>query len=481
MSIPNETFIDQLHEHQIELLEAFDSGKYNRYATEWARRHRKTTLWLNILIREACRYPSTSYGQMFPYQKEARETVWDSPDMLKRYLPAEREMGRTLSEQKMLIKFANGSILQIGGADNPDSWRGPEWTAVVFDEAKHIKQEMWTAIIRPVMAGPLLPEKIKMGVKRWVAFAYTPEGDNWATQLFDKACMLSEGGSLPVCGRAEKMLPGWYVSRLDAELANIIPKSALADAKNEMPLAVYEQEMKCARVTEEEMTLITSKMIQRLNDINWESTRIALGERKKIVSIDPAFGGDVCKLKGFENSRVVSDKSIVNKRNATEIAMAAKLMAQEIGTKNIVVDSIGNNVGDILAADEAGYNVQLFNSSERPRLERKNIKFLNQRAAAYFYLYERMNKLQVEAIDNDELRRQLPFASRYRVRGGKIKIEDKSKIKEALGCSPDEADCYVMGNWGLQFVESEEENNRGSGAREFTALGVPSHIRRWAG
>lgn len=467
-----------MHAWQIDLLRAFDSGAYNRYMTEWARRHRKTTVWLNILIREACRYPYCSYGQMFPYQKEARETVWDSPDMLKQYLPDKREMGWTLYEQKMLVKFANHSIMQIGGADNPDAWRGTEWIGMVFDEAKFIKEEMYTAVVRPVMAGPLSPDKIKQGIKRWVAFAYTPEGDTWVTRMFDRACRVNEGGELPVCGTATKLRDNWFASRLDAELAGIMTKESLKEAAEEMPPALYAQEMKCARVTEEEMTLITSAMLYKLNEIDWEKTRVSLGMLRKIVSVDPAFGGDVCKLKGFENTRVVADKSIVNKRNAPEIAFEAKLMAQDIGTKNFIIDTIGNNVADILSTDEANYNVIHFNSSNRPERELPNIKFLNRRAEAYYYVAEEIKKMRTEAITNTELLRQLPAASKYTVRGGKLKIEDKqSKIRELLGCSPDEADAYVMGIWGLQHVEPEEDEVEST---DLTAVGIPSHIRTWS-
>jgi len=127
MTIPNKNFLSGIHPFQLETLEAFDSGDYDFYFTEWGRRHRKTTLWLNILIREACEHPNCAYGLILPLQVEARNVVWDSPDMLTKYLPDKAEMDWTLNEQKMLIKFANGSILKIGGSDDPDSYRGIEF------------------------------------------------------------------------------------------------------------------------------------------------------------------------------------------------------------------------------------------------------------------------------------------------------------------------------------------------------------------
>jgi len=452
--IPNSNFLDGLHIHQKEALYAFDSGLYNRFLTEWARRHRKTTLWLNISIREACRYPNCSYGHIFPYQKEARETVWDAPDMLFRYLPDKREMDWTASEQKMLVKFENGSILQIGGADNPDSWRGPEWIGVVFDEAKHIKEQMWTTIIRPVMAGDLLPEKVKLGVKRWVAFCYTPEGNNWTTQIFDQACMLGKGGELPDCGRSKLLKKGYYASRLDAEIAGILNPQALAEAREEMPDTMYAQEMRCARLTEEERTLITSLMLNELNKVNWEQVRRQYPLKHKIVSIDPAFGGDMCVLKGFENVRCLETERY-HPHKTSDIVFAAKEMAKRLGTRNFIVDciGIGRGVADSLDDDVAGYNVQFFNSAEKPTID--DDLYFNKRAEAYCYVSKLIRKQKVETISDKELLRQLPKASRYRVKGGKCLMVSKDIIKEDLGCSPDDADAYVMGIYGIQFVEPE--------------------------
>ena len=57
-----------------------------------------------------------------------------------------------------------------------------------------------------------------------------------------------------------------------------------------------------------------------------------------------------------------------------------------------------------------------------------------------------------------ELIRQLPKASKYKATGsGKLLIVPKLEVRKALGCSPDDADSYVNGIYGLQFVTPEEE------------------------
>jgi hypothetical protein len=264
------------------------------------------------------------------------------------------------------------------------------------------------------------------------------------------------------------MKPGYYASRLDAELAGIMTTDALAIAKEESKLlAIYEQEFKCRRTTEEERTLITSAMLDKLLTINWDATRRCDTETRKIVSIDPAFGGDMAVVTGLVNGRIPDGaKSRIRPNMTNELIMEGKKVAQIIGTKNFICDGIGNGKGvsDGLMCDAAGYNVQVFKSSQKPsdhptkKGEEQSI-FANKRAESYFYTGQQISKLAVEAIEDAELRRQLPIASRYKTNGaGKLIIIPKDIIKkpENLGCSPDDADSYTMGVYGLQFVDPEE-------------------------
>jgi hypothetical protein len=479
MRIPNETFLNGLHQYQVEALEAFDDGQpgnwmYDRFFTEWARRHRKTTLWLNILIREACRYPNCAYAQIFPLQTEARQVIWDSPDMIKRYLPdkdasAGKPCGWKTNEQTMTVYFNNGSLIKFGGADSPDSWRGPDYIGVVFDEAKHIKEEMWTAIILPIMKGPLPPEKVELGMRRWAAFDYTPEGNNWVTDLMDAACCLGDGGILPDCGVAAKLKPRCFASRLDAEKAGILTDQALAEAREEMPIAMYDQEFRCSRVTQEQRTLITSEMLSQLKDVT--SITLLTDEVRKIVSIDPAFEGDVCKIGGFINTEVVIERSI-HPTKTEEIVMEGKMIAKTIGTKNFIID-VGWNPGvaDAMASDAAEYNVIKFNSAAKPMDDRF---YANMRAEAYAFAARQISKLRCARPKSQELLRQLPVAARYKTAGGgRLIIIPKKEIRKVLGRSPDDADMWIMGQYGLQKVEPESaKKQQRESVPNFVTLGV---------
>jgi len=425
-----------------------------------------TTAALNLGIREACRFPNGKYGHIAPTQVQARNIIWDDPNMLKKYLPEKREMDWKRNEQKMLVTFENGSMIKFGGADEPDSWRGVEFIGVTCDEWSLIKENLWTEILWPIMESPLLDAIAKYQTFRWTLFIYTPKPPHHASRMFDDACCLSDGGTLPNLGVAQKLSPNTFASRVDGELSGIYGDAALKVMQEKVrlgkiPKAIYDQEIKCSRITSEEMTLITSDMINALNN-HHATTRESYREVRKIVSIDPAFGGDVCRIMGMENCEVKIDDRIRDRHMTNEIVMAAKVVAAKIGTKNIIIDVIGVGLGvcDGLAVDAAGYNVQRFNSSHKAKENKDTLQALqcaNLRAEAYLYASHQIHHFNTGPIKDNELIRQLPLASRYKVQSssGKLIILPKDKIKEELGCSPDDADCWVMGVWGSQHVQPE--------------------------
>jgi hypothetical protein len=410
--------------------------------------------------------------------------------MLSNALPDKAEMGWKKNETKMLLTFDNGSMIQFGGSDEPDSLRGIDAIGMLLDERALIKEEVWTAILLPVVMGSLPPHLKDTDAFRWVMNTYTPKGINHATIGFDKACMLESGGILPDCGKAIMMKPGHFASRIDAELTDVMTPQALAIAKDEAPLVIYEQEFRCKRTTQEERTLITSAMLQGLEGIDWGMTRLTYPEKKRIVSIDPAFGGDMCDIKGMENTRVLEHSTQQN-HLTNEIVANAKMMAQNIGTKNFIVDciGIGKGVADMLNADEAGYHVQYFTSSESPTdaldmPKGKKSLFKNKKAQAAYYVAQEIKAGRVEAVSEynmaeplkRELLRQIPMATRYKITGsGQIILLPKDEVKKELGCSPDSSDSWIQGVWGLQYVEAVG-SERVVKERPGSGVYIPYHI-----
>ncbi len=455
--IPNKTFLDRLGGHELEVLQAFDrkDSVASYFMLEWHRRAYKTTLAINLLVRECCRYPKSKFVYVAPTQIWARNIVWDDPEMLWGSLPSQSEFPHVVNKQRMLITFANGSMLKIGGSDEPDSLRGIDADGVVFDEWALHKPEIWGEAFRPIIAGSKKPGHRA----RWAMFLYTPKGQNHATQMFNVASCVESEAQLPENGQAAKMKPRWFASRLIADKSGIIPRLELDEMLQEVADGTitqvqYDQEMQCRRITEEERTLITSSLLDRLNSVNWDSVRITQPESRKIVAIDPAFGGDICKLTGFDNGRIIDEKR-VNWTMTHEVVFEAKEMARRIETKNFIVDCIGNGKGvsDGLKIDAMRYHVQAFNSSAK--VEDSDL-YANAKAETVDYVAQQIRKLLVEPIHNPEIRRQLVGLSRYKVtNSGKMIMRSNDDTKKELGCSPDDGLSYIYGIWGLRRVKPE--------------------------
>lgn len=464
VSIPNYRVSQGLHYWQLEYLSYFDRGFARFGMLEWHRRARKTTLAINQLIRQACKHAHCKYVYIGPTQVQTREMVWDDPNMLTNALPDRRQMNYKLNETKMLVKFANGSMVKFGGADNPDSIRGIDAVGVVPDEWAQQKPSVWTEIFRPIMSGEVsFPRRKSEGEispdMRWALFLYTPKGPNHATMMFNNAACISDEGELPINGKSDKCKSGWFASRLTADISGILSQKELDLLLEEVeqgliPLSLYEQEYQCKRVTDEERTLITSAMIERLKTRNWDSVRITQPAKRRIVAIDPAFGGDICDIKGIENGRVLEHKKLHfgGKGDTNDVVFEGKLVAKKICTRNFIIDCIGNGKGvaDGLAADEMGYSVQYFDSAGK--VENSSL-YANRKAEAVNFVAGKIARCEVEPILEPETSRQLVYLSRYKVNNrGLMLMRPNDEVKKDLGCSPDDGLCYVYGIWGQERV-----------------------------
>ncbi len=459
--IPSEEYNAMLGQHELEVLDAFDSpatlnNPIVRFLfQEWHRRAHKTTLFINLAVREACFYPQSKYVYVAPTKVWARDIAWDDPTMLWAALPPQAEIDWKKNDDKMLITFANGSMFKFGGSDKPDSIRGIDVDGVGFDEWSLHKPQIWGEVFRPIIAGAPKPGHRP----RWANFMYTPKGFNHATQMFNNAANVESEGQLPTGGAAGHCKPGYFASRLTADESGIIPAKELAlmiqeIAEGTMTRVEYDQEMQCRRVTDEERTLITSALLERLNAVNWESLRISEPQSRKIIAIDPAFGGDQCALKGFDNGRVIDEKQ-VNWTMTHEVVFEGKEMARRIKTKNFIVDCIGNGKGvsDGLKVDAMKYHIQAFNSAEKSETSNRHA---NKKAEAVDYTAQQIRQLKVEPVRDPETRRQLVGLSRYKItNSGKMIMRPNDEVKKDLGCSPDRGLCYCYGVYGLRKVKPE--------------------------
>jgi len=421
MQIPVKVF--EPHRWHLEVLTLFDAERYNRYMLNWHRRSRKTTLAVNLLIREAFKHPKRVYGYIAPTYKQAKRIVWTDPNMLFKYLP--KGIMEKKNEQELYVKLTNGSIIQILGADDPDSIRGVDFWGVVFDEFAVMRDEtIYEEIVRPILM---------QDSRRWAMFIFTPKGaENHAYRYWNSQ-------------------DEWYKSVLTARDSKIIPEKELDKMQRENEV-LYRQEMMCEFIADEEMVLITSRMLAMLND-----APMLEEVDKSIIACDPSEGGDECVIYAIRDAKITSRKILRGRVQPMVVAGEIISMRRQEKIKKVIIDNIGvgsgieGRLGELIGSE----NVIGFRASERSNLQ----GFKNLRAEAWWYAMEQIRDGKVAKIDDDKLRGQLCNV-RYKVvdSSGTIQIEGKKEIKKRIGISPDRADAYVMGIWGLQFVNSEEED-----------------------
>ena len=287
-------FTDNIFNWQITWLSAFDRKIARYFMGEIHRRGRKTSLGINGLIREAVTHKNSNYFYMGPFQKEVRLMVWLDPNMLFSYLPDKKDIPWQENKSEMYIHFLKqNTYIHFLGGDNPDALRGTDWAGGVLDEFDQMKLEIWTEILYPIYTTS--PDK-------WVWIFYTPKGEH-APMMFDEKGKIVSNMDLPVNGVTKDHQPNWFLMRLDAEYSGILTKQALEEAKREMPAHLYDQEMRCARVTAEERALISSLLLDSLDKVITSDS-----EMKKIISCDPSEGVDEIIIKYFENTVEVDMK-----------------------------------------------------------------------------------------------------------------------------------------------------------------------------
>lgn len=124
----------------------------------------------------------------------------------------------------------------------------------------------------------------------------------------------------------------------------------------------------------------------------------------------------------------------------------------------ICVDIIGLGAGvysrllEIYSGDK-GMKIHGFDSRIQAPGNLNYLTFANYRAYAWFKLREMAKNKQLDMIQDETLMEQLSAVTYHFTSGGQIIIDKKEDLREAMGCSPDRADAYVMGVDALEYAD----------------------------
>lgn len=137
----------------------------------WGRRTGKSTLAIN----ETTLKGSVKFGRYWivsPTYKQSKNIYWKS---LINEIP--QKLIKKRNETEMSIELINGTLIELKGADNPDSLRGAGIEGVILDEYAFMKPDVWEEIIRPML----------LDSKGWAIFISTPNGFNHFYEISEQA------------------------------------------------------------------------------------------------------------------------------------------------------------------------------------------------------------------------------------------------------------------------------------------------------
>lgn len=180
------------------------------------RRAGKSKTALNQQISRAL-YRKGVYYYFLPTYKQAKSVIWD--DLIKEHAPLELIEKRNDSE--LAVYYKNGSIQRFVGCEDVDKHRGINPIDVVFDEYSEMPEEIWTAVIQPIL-------RENHGT---ATFCFTPKGKNHAWKLIQMA--------------KDNPLE-WFVTIKSALDTEVFTQDELAEIRRNTPQALYEQEYLCS-------------------------------------------------------------------------------------------------------------------------------------------------------------------------------------------------------------------------------------------
>ncbi|MDE2104517.1 MAG: hypothetical protein KGL39_45195, partial [Patescibacteria group bacterium] len=162
---------------------------------------------------------------------QARKAIWDAinPHTQKRRIDEAfpHAMRKRTLENEMKIEFVNGSVWQVIGSDNYNSYVGSPPVGVVFSEWALADPQAWAYTM------PILEEN-----GGWALFVTTPRGHNHAETFF----------------KAAEEAPEWFCEKLTVDDTRIFEAATLSKIKDELRrqfgvdegIAKYNQEYLCS-------------------------------------------------------------------------------------------------------------------------------------------------------------------------------------------------------------------------------------------
>ena len=211
LTIPD---INSLLVHQIEVMQ----NRPERFKVlVWHRRARKTSTALEEIRKQSYLRKGVYWG-VLPFRKQAKDNIWKDPDMLFRIFTPQEIV--KANESELTIYLKNGSLLQLHGADHPESLKGGNPIGGFADEEDTMKESLWYEVVYPIINNN----------GGWWWHLGTPKGK----RLLYKLLNLAKEGH-----------PDWYGMHLRGDRSGVLNEKQLHEARITMTEAMFNQEILC--------------------------------------------------------------------------------------------------------------------------------------------------------------------------------------------------------------------------------------------
>lgn len=241
---------------------AFQDSTKKRKILVAHRRGRKTSMSLEEMVKYLVTNPGIIGKTLAPIRKQAKEIIWDDPDMLFKIFP--REEIKAINNSELKVEFKNGSLYYLDGADDPNYQRGGNVKVLHMAESGDHREEVWSSVYEPVLT-------LNKGV---AIFEGNPRGQNWYYRLYEQA------------GLRE----GWDRFLISAKDTPIFTSEQLEDIRISVPENVYKAEYLCEWVGS------TGTVFRTIRQIATGIEATAVRGRKYRIGIDLARQQDFTVL-----------------------------------------------------------------------------------------------------------------------------------------------------------------------------------------
>ena len=265
------------------------------------------------------------YWHIFPTKVEAKDAIWRDPKMLFNIIP--KELIEKTNEQELVVYFKNGSVLQLKGADEPDSLRGAGPYGIVLDEFAHMKFEAWQVL-----------EPIIRANGGWAWFIGTPRGRNHLYKFWM---------------RGQEGHPEWKSYILKASESGVIPKDQLEESRLTSTAETFSQEYECAFLEGE------GQVFRGVKEVMVATPQAPIQHHMYTMGVDLAKSQDWTVIRVYDNE----NNSLVYSNRFQQLEWPIqkgkiRAVAKHYNNALAVVDATG--LGDPIADDlsAAGVSVE---------------------------------------------------------------------------------------------------------------------------